>query len=182
MYTIMSTEHCLTAYNMEEKCWEVGNDFTEEEGFDLSTVKWCADAWKDEKEYFSSFLNAQIKDFEKRHHTKVESLSITGRAERWDGRVTTGRLIQVNQNPLEYLGDVNDVEVKVLEDDTIQLWGRHNDGTHQMNLYFLTARKLRELDSEKPEVYSESRYQYIHENFEPLKLTKSGRAYFNPTA
>lgn len=182
MFTIMSTEHCQRAYNMEEQCWEVGNDFTEEDGFDLSTVSWSEDAWNDEKEYFSSFLNAQIKEFEKRYNTKVESLSLAGRAGRWDGSVTTGRLIQVSQNPLECLGDVDDVEVVVLEDDTIQLVGRHHDGKHQMNLYFLTARKLRELKSDKTAIYSDSRYQYIHENFKPLKLTKAGREYFNPTA
>lgn len=181
MFTIMSTEQCQTAYNVEEQSWVIGDDFTEEEGFDMSTVRWSEDAWEDEKIYFKSFLDDQIKHFEKRCRTKVKSVALVGTVGLWDRTVLSGRLLDVQQNPLERMGEVDDIDVNVLADDTIQLVGHHHDGTHVMNLYLLTARQLKELESGKPYLYSGTTFKYMQENFKPLKLTASGREYFNPS-
>ena len=184
MYTIISTRDCYEAFNKKEDAWVIGNGFTEEEGFDLDTVAWSEQGWDDEKSYFMEFLNEQIKAYEKRYNTTVEKIALAGHVGLWNGSPVGGTAFDVENNPLERMGNVDDVEVSVLEDNTIELSGHHHDGSHRMNIYFLTGNKLNQLDREWNSSYFDfdySHFEFIYENFKPLTLTKAGRCYFNPT-
>jgi hypothetical protein len=181
MQTIMSTEQCQEAYNTESDSWVAGNAFTEEEGFDMSTVTYSESGWDDEKVYFMEYLEAQIKAYEKRFHTTVKKVAMAGRVGRWNGTFVGGKFIELSANPLEEMGKVDDIKVQVTEEELIQVSGYHHDGTNRMNLYFLTARMLRKMNSAGHYGYDEKSFRFIQENFKALKLTHAGRRYFNPT-
>lgn len=181
MQTIISTEQCQEAYHTESDSWVIGNAFTESEGFDMSTVTYSESGWDDEKVYFMEYLEAQVKAYEKRFHTTVKKVAMAGSIGRWNGTFVGGKFIELSANPLEEMGNVDGIEVQVNEEDLIQVSGHHHDGAHRMNLYFLTARMLRKMNSAGHYGHNEKSFEFIQENFKALKLTHAGRSYFNPT-
>lgn len=185
MHTIISTRECYEAFNNKENAWVIGNGFTEEEGFDMDSISWSETGWSDEKSYFMEYLDDQIKAYEKRYKTTVQKIALVGHVGRWNGSFVGGRMLETDDNPLEKMGDVDDVEVSVLENNMIQVSGHHHDATHRMNIYFLTENKLNQVDKDWNSSYFDfdySHFEFIYENFKPLALTKRGRSYFNPTA
>lgn len=174
MAIILSTETCYEAYNILEGAWVIGSDFTEEEGFDLNTVDWSWQAWEDEKDYFKSFLDEEIKKYEKRYNTTVEYIALAGRVGLWNGSPVGGRMIYRDENPLEYMGDVDSIEISIGEDRVITLLGHHHDGTHEMHIYFITENKVKQLINDDGQ-WDYRDFEKIYEEFSPLKLTKKNQ-------
>lgn len=183
MTTILSTGDCQEAYNKVKDVWHIGNDFKAEDGFDVSTIQWSQSAWEDEKRYFMDFLQSEIKQYEKRYKTNVECIALVGRVGLWNGNPVGGRMLSWDENPLECMGRVDEVDVRVEKDGSLFISGHHHDGSHAMQIYFLSENKLNKLDREWDACWFDfdaNHFEQIYNDFKPLKLTKSGRAFYNP--
>lgn len=170
MTIIISTENCQEAYNTKEECWYVGNEFTEEDGFDMDTVTASQSAWDDEKDYFMGLLNEVISAHEKRYGTDIVKIALAGRMGLWDGNPIGGRLIRYDENPLEKMGNVDTVEVSKEDDGTITILGRHHDGTHRMHLYLLSERMLNNINPDWDYGLTPEDFKTIYENRKPVKF------------
>ncbi|MDX5853611.1 hypothetical protein SIM22_05770 [Bacillus cereus group sp. BfR-BA-01363] len=183
MTTILSTVDCQEAYNKVEDAWLIGKDFKEEDGFDMNTIEWSEFAWNEMKQNFMDYLQTEIERYEKRYKTNVERIALVGHVGRWNGSFVGGRMLSCDENPLECMGNVDNIDVSVDEDGSLFISGHHHDGSHAMQIYFLSENKLNKLDREWDAGWFDfdaNHFEQVYNDFKPLKLTKSGRAFYNP--
>lgn len=173
MSIILSKEECMTAYNEAEKCWVIGNDFAEEDGFDESTIRWSEDGWKDELDYFHSYLMEQVALFEKQLHTRVEKIALLASDSSGNTELS---FLSASGNPLETYNESKKVEVEIQRDEVVRIHIGDRYHHQEVTLHFLTPKRLRLLAAVKVEEQAE----YIQSYFRPLKLTRRGKDYFNP--
>ena len=72
------------------------------------------------------------------------------------------------------MGNVDNIEVNIEDNKTITILGHHHDGTHQMNIYFLTENKLNKIGYELDDYRF---YEKIYNNYSPIKLPKKNNYY-----
>lgn len=173
MKTIISTENCQEAYNTVEQCWNVGNGFTEEDGFDMETVQWSQSAWDDEKMYFMEMMDNAILSHEKRYGTDIVRIALAGTVGLWNRSPIGGRLLPLDANPLEHMGSVDDISVVQDENGVVTIKGHHHDGTHRMQVYLLSENMLDKINPLWNSSYYELEpedFMKIHETRKPMKV------------
>lgn len=173
MQTIISTENCQEAYNTVEECWNLGNGFKEEDGFDMETVQWSESAWEDEKSYFLEMMEEAIRLHEKRYGTDIVRIALAGKIGLWNGTPIGGRLLRNDANPLECMGNVDNISVVKDEDGVVTIEGHHHDGTHRMHVYLLSENMLDKINPLWNSSYSELEaddFIKIYETRKPLKV------------
>lgn len=181
MKTIISTEHCHTGYSTTEECFVIGsyNDLYNSNEIE-GDILWDYEAWEVEKQYFKDYLNATISAYEKKYKTTVTHIAMVGNVETWRGNFVGGKIIDSNDNPLEHMGDVDDIEV-VVDNQVISIYGHHHDGCHCLELYLLTENKLQKYapGMVRWNDYDHNDLQRIKNNCSPIKhITKEQRAFF----
>lgn len=140
MKTMISSKKCYEGYDSEEKCFVFGdyNSLFEDVKIKRDSIQFSLDAWEDEKGYFKDYLDKVVADYEKENKAVVTDIGLIGSVGVWTGNHLGGTIIEGHENPLEHMGDVDDIEVVAHEDGQIQILGHHHDGTHRMNIYLLT--------------------------------------------
>lgn len=137
-----------------------------------SDISFSQSAWEDEKAYFGSFLADAISAYEKRYRTTVEMIALAGSVGLWNGSPIGGKFLNTDDNPLEHMGDVDDIDVYIADDHEVTLRGHHHDGTHRMCIYFLPTalyENLRDRDYEA--------FQWLYGNRKTLKAN-SAKGFF----
>lgn len=174
MKKIFSTENCYEGFSKTEDSWVIGNynELSSSDDIEQNSIQWSDVAYEDEKDYFMEMLRSLIEGYEKRYRTTVDYIALVGRVGLWNGSPIGGRILQVDDNPIEYMGEVDNIEVTVDEDGLITINGYHHDGCHQMNLYILTKNKLKKV---APDFLNYGDYDYhemerIYEQLNPLKF------------
>ncbi|QST02177.1 hypothetical protein IMZ31_22250 (plasmid) [Pontibacillus sp. ALD_SL1] len=185
MTIVLSSSWCMEGYDKAEDCYAIG-DYTslkEDPNIQTDSIEWSQTGWNDEKNYFASYLNNEIERYEKRYRTEVTHIALAGRVGVWNGPFYGGRIIDAETNPLECMGDVDDTEVDIDPDSKlVTLLGHHHDGTHRMNLYFLTEHKGKKYFSnfgEDPKDAAPEEFERLIKEAKPLKHSKEGEGYFN---
>lgn len=186
MKTIFDTTNCYEGQSISEECWVIDSyhNLSSNKDIQEDTIAWSDTAYQDEKDYFMEFLQSLIKSYEKRYRTTVERIALVGRVGLWNGSPVGGRIIDIDDNPIEYMGNVDNVDVTVDEEGVITIHGHHHDGTHSMNIYLLTENKLQKV---APDYLRFGDYDYrdmerIYENLKPLKMGKVGIEYYGSYA
>lgn len=173
MKTFISTDNCQEAFNIKEQSWILGDGFTEEAGFDMTTVQWSESAWEDEKNYFSELLTGAISAHEKRYGTDIVHIALAGRVGLWNRTPIGGLLLKADANPIDYMGQVDAISVVQEDNGVITINGHHHDGTHRMHVYLLSENMLNKINPEWDSAYSglvEADFETIYETRKPLKL------------
>lgn len=182
MKVIFDTNNCYEGYSEKLDCWVVGSYLylSSSTDIDESSIQWSEMTYEDEISYIQKLIEKSIRHYEKRYRTTVRYLGIVGRLGLWNGNPVGGRIIYRHQNPLQFMGDVDRIEVTLDEDGLITILGHHHDGTHEMNLYVLTDNKLKKI---APNFfrYGESNYkdmERIYEELYPLRIPKKDFVYY----
>lgn len=173
MKQIISTLDCYEAFHIEEQSWIIGDSFTKEAGFDMTTVQWSQSAWEDEKNYFSELLNGAISAHEKRYGTDIVHIALAGKVGLWNRTPIGGRLLKADANPIDYIGQVDAISVVQEDDGVITINGHHHDGTHRMRVYLLSENMLNKINPNWDNDYSglgADDFKTIYETRKPLKL------------
>lgn len=183
MKVLFDSENCYEAKVIEGDYYVIDDysSLTENEEIDQSTIEWSQLIYDEERNYFHQYLQEVIQAYEKRYKTFVYAIAIAGRVGLWNGSPIGGRFINSDQNPLNYMGDVDAIDVKVDEEDgEIYLYGHHHDGTHIMQIYLMTENKLRKIAPDYL-CYGESNYchfERIYEECKPLKFCNVAKEYY----
>lgn len=179
---IISTEHCYEGFHAEEDCYVIGSypELYADENVDHSTIEFSQMDWESEKKYFMSYLEEEMEKYEKRYKTVVTHIALIGTVGRWNGSPVGGKLIYCNENPLEHMGNVDDIEVTLNDDKTFTVLGYHHDGCHRMDIHFMTENKLNKV---APDYLTYGDYDYqdierIYEEYKPFKATAICANYF----
>lgn len=182
MKTIFDTKNCYEGLSKSEGEWVIGDsyDLSNNPDVETETIAWSAMTYEDEKNYFMEFLQNLIQNYEKQYRTTVECIGLVGRVGLWNGSPVGGRILNVDSNPIECMGQVDDVDVTVDEEGIITINGHHHDGSHRMNLYLLTKNKLRKVAPNYLHYgdYSYHEMENIYDNLKPLKAGKVGIQYY----
>ena len=139
--TIINTEWCCEGWNKKEEEYISGSICELLDNPDVSheSIRWDDSALEENKSYFMELLNEAISD------SGVERIGIVGRVGLWNATPIGGRIIECHQNPLDYMGNVDRVEVELDREGVVTICGYHHDGVHRMNLFLLDEEDLREL-------------------------------------
>lgn len=176
MKKIINSENYFMGFDNLEKCFVCGsyNELYENENIDNFTIEWDGDSWDSEKKYFNDCIEDLKTQYEKRYHTTVEKVVLCGKLGLWNGSPVGGKNVSKTSFILDNIGDVDDIEVNIEDNGTITIVGSHHDGTHRMNIYFLTENKLNKIG------YSSDDYRFyekIYNNYSPIKLPKKNNYY-----
>ena len=176
MKKIINSENYCEGYDEKEKCYIEGSyeELYNNENVDNSTIGWDYSTWEEEKQYFNDCIYSLKKQYEKRYNTTVEEVVLCGKLGLWHSSPVGGKNILSNNLILDNIGDVDDIEVNIEDDGTITILGYHHDGTHQMNIYFLTENKLNKIGYELDDYRF---YEKIHDICKPVKLPKKNNYY-----
>lgn len=136
------------------------------------------DLYDEELYIFKNFLNSIKTKFEKRYKTTIEEVILCGKVGLWNGSPIGGKVTS-----LENIFNVNcdSFDVNVEDDKSIQINFHHHDGTHCMNIYFLTRNSFRKLNllSEYDNyglAYLKNNYKFFEEIYNkltPIKFQKN---------
>lgn len=133
--------------------------------------------WEAEKEYFKEFLDNAIKAYERRYNTMVRHICLAGTVGRWNGNFTGGRHLDYNDNPIEYMGNVDDITVHVnVDTKVIEILGHHHDATHCMNIYIISDSLYEKWDN-KGNFDTPEFYEWLVKNRVPLRIPNKNRYY-----
>ena len=172
---IMSTEYCYEGYHSEEDSYVIGSysDLYSDDHIDYDTIEFSQMDWEAEKNHFFNYLQKEMERYEKRYKTSVTHFALVGTVGRWNGSPIGGKLIDYNENPIDHMGRVDEIEVVLNEDKTFTILGHHHDGTHRMDIYFMTENKLNKV---VPDFVDYGNYDYqdierIYEEYKPFKAT-----------
>lgn len=130
--------------------------------------------WEDEVQYFKECLDGVVQTYEKQYNTRVVHLALIGQVGRWNGNAFGGRFLERNDNPLEWMGSVDEVRAVIdKEAKTLTLEGVHHDGVHRMSIYLITESKLSKY---APHYQSTgevtlSELERIHNNTKPISYS-----------
>jgi hypothetical protein len=141
---LISTQNCYEGYDKKEECYcnDSYSNLYDNADIDNSTIEWSQDMWQDEKNYFFEMLQESINQYEKRYKTDIIGIALIGSVGLWNGNPSGGKIYDIKDIENILSMDVDDIEV-VSEDGTITIFGHHHDGSHCMNIYFITENKLR---------------------------------------
>lgn len=173
MEIVVSSTNCEEAFSPLEGYWVVGGNLAMEPDVDQETIRWSAEAWNDEKTYFMGKIQEAIEAHENRYGTDIVKISLAGKLGLWDGNPVGGNLFNYNENPLEKMGDVDEVSVERAEDGTITILGHHHDGTHRMHVYLLSEQMLDKINPDWNSCYGGldvDDFKKIYEKRKPLKI------------
>ena len=173
MQIVLSSANCQEAYSPSEGCWFVGGNLEMEPDVDQETIRWSEEAWNDEKVYFMEKIQTAIDAHEKRYGTDIVKIALAGKLGLWNGNPIGGRLFNSNENPLEKMGNVDEISVERAEDGTITILGHHHDGTHRMHVYLLSEKMLDKINPNWDNYYGgleADDFEKIYETRKPLKI------------
>lgn len=132
--------------------------------------------WEHVKQMFSEFLQAEIAHYERVHRTQVFHICLAGTVGRWNGKFVGGKHLNFDANPLDCMGNVDDITVQVDEQRVIDILGHHHDSTHSMNIYLISDSLYNRWDNkgyfDTPEFY-----EWLVENRRPVRLRKANNYY-----
>lgn len=173
---VMGTEFCYEATDYLEDGEPTINgsysDLSEIEGVEDTEIQFSESCWDSEKEYFEDFLNEVVRNYEKRYRTTITHFALAGTVGIWNGRPIGGRFIRVNENPLEKMGNVDDVEVYIEDDGEITILGHHHDGSHRMGIYLINEKLYDKLEDQDYQAF-----EWIFANRKPI-TEKQAKGYF----
>ena len=177
MKKIINSENYYEGYDEKEECY-IGGSYEElynNENVDNSTIGWVEYLWEEEKIYFNECIYSLKEQYEERYKTTVEKIVLCGKLGLWNGSPVGGKNISETSFILDNMGNVDNIEVNIEDDGTITILGYHHDGTHQMNIYFLTENKLNKIGYELDDYRF---YEKIYNDYSPIKLPKKN-IYYN---
>lgn len=132
--------------------------------------------WEAEKSYFMDYLQKEIESYERRYNTSVRYICLAGRVGRWNGTFVGGRQLNYDNNPLECMGNVDDITVSIDDNRFIDIRGHHHDGTHVMNIYLISDGLYEKWDA-KGYMDTPEFYEWLVDNRKPLRLKKKNDYY-----
>lgn len=186
MKIIFDTNNYYEGFNVKEDSWILGSysELSSDSDVDTESIRWSNFAYDEEKMYFMEFLEILIKNYEKRYRTSVDYLGLVGRVGLWNGNPVGGRIIKSTNNPIEFMGNVDIIDVVLDDNGLITIRGYHHDGIHLMNLYLLTENKLKKVapDFLRYGEYGHLEMEKIHKELRPLKAGKTGVGYYGSYA
>lgn len=177
MRKIINSKNYYQGYDEKENCYICGTygDLYDNDNIDNNSIEWDYSSWEEEKQYFNDCIYSLKEQYEKRYHTIVEEVVLCGKVGLWNGSPVGGKNVSETSFILDNIGDVDDIEVVIEDNGTITILGYHHDGTHKMNIYFLTENKLNKIGYELDDYRF---YEKIYNNYSPIKLPKKNN-YFN---
>lgn len=140
---IFNTEWYYEGWNKKEEEYISGSisELLDNPDVPDKSIQWDDSAFKEDKSHFMELLNKAMDD----STLDVERIGIVGRVGLWNANPVGGRIIECHQNPLDYMGNVDRVEVELDREGVVTICGHHHDGVHRMNLFLLDEEDLREL-------------------------------------
>lgn len=173
---LLSSRQCYEAYDDNSNEYDIGS-YSELYNKGFREIYFSDTLWYDEKDYFHDYIRSEIASFEKRYRTTVTAIALVGVVGVWNGPFIGGKITSSESNPLDSMGDVDDVEVVKEDDGSIAILGHHHDGTHHMYLYFLTD-SFMEKHSFTRRYYAVETLKLIRDKRKCLKLTKNGQSFY----
>ncbi|AJD93266.1 hypothetical protein JMA_39480 (plasmid) [Jeotgalibacillus malaysiensis] len=173
MEILVSSANCEEAFSPSEGHWVMGGNLAMEPDVDPETIRFSEEAWNDEKMYFMEKIQEAIQAHEKRYKTNIVKISLTGKLGLWNGNPVAGNLFNPNENPLEKMGNVDEISVERAEDGTITILGHHHDGTHRMHVYLLSEKRLDAINPNWNSSYGgldADDFEKIYASGSPLKM------------
>lgn len=173
METLLSSSSCQEGFVPSEGCLAVGINLETEPEVDKDTIRFSEDCWNDEKLHFMEKINEAIERHEKRYGTDIVHIALVGKIGLWNGSPIGGVVFGISENPLEKMGNVDEVEVVRSENGTITILGHHHDGTHRMHVYLLSEKMLDKINPYWNSSYfdwSPEDMIRIYETKQPLKI------------
>lgn len=176
MRKIINSENYYQGYDKKEKCYIDGSyeDLYENNNVDNNSIEWGYSIWEEEKQYFNDCIYSLKKQYEKRYNTTVKEVVLCGKLGLWHSSPIGGKNVSETSFILDNMGNVDNIEVNIEDNKTITILGHHHDGTHQMNIYFLTENKLNKIGYELDDYRF---YEKIYNNYSPIKLPKKNNYY-----
>lgn len=173
---VMGTEFCYEAtdYLQDGEPTISGSfsDLSDTEGVKESEISYSESYWECEKEYFAEFLQEVVRSYEKRYRTKITHFALAGKVGIWNGSPIGGCFLKVNENPLEKMGNVDDIEVYVDDNGEMTILGHHHDGSHRMGIYLINEKLYDQLEEQDYKAF-----EWIYDNRKPIKEIQA-KGYF----
>lgn len=139
-------------------------NLVDREGVKNEEIEFSQSYWEDEKEYFASFLSEVVKNYEKRYRTTITHYALAGTLGLWNGNPVGGSFLKLNENPLEKMGNVDEVEVFIDDNGEVTILGHHHDGTHRMGIYLINEKLYDKLQDQDYKAF-----EWIYDNRKPIK-------------
>lgn len=167
---VLSSDNCYEGYDKVEECWVLGDysSLEELENVNSDTIIYSESGWSDEKEYFTSFLEKCKEAYKKKFNKPVAQMVLAGKLGLWNGSPIGGKLIDLNNSPLEAMGNCDTVELEVDSNGEVTVLGHHHDGTHRMKIYLFSHNLYRGMVKEFGE--GSELFEHIHENMDEHML------------
>ena len=180
--SLLNSLECYEGYDVEDECWIGGTyEYLEEnDNIDNDTIDYSQSYWEDVASYFYYFVKAEKDKYEKKYNTEVIALSLCGEIGLWHSSPIGGMVVDFD-NIFDM--DIDEVEVFVTKDDIIEIHGHHHDGTHKLNLFFLTESNMRKAGVWKRydllgfRDFRGEEFKKIYSSLAPLKLTSDNEFY-----
>src|SRR5699024_10513198 len=121
--TLINSDNFFMGMNVENDELVLGGiELYNDPNIDLKTIEFDTCSWVDEKSYFfNGFLNDVIGQYESRYKTTITNIALIGSVGVWTGNHTGGIIFDVNTNPIDMMGEVDDIEIVAYEDGSIEL-------------------------------------------------------------
>jgi len=143
---------------------------------DYQDTQFHEDAWVASKQYFGEFVQSLVSAHEKRYNSSTSYIALAGTVSLWKGGLTGGRVLNFDQNPLDCMGEVDEIDVIVEDDGTLTIRGYHHDGVHHMHLYIITDSAIEKL--ERKDLWdTPDGYAHIVATRKPVKLPRMNKFY-----
>lgn len=177
MRKIINSENYYQGYDKKEECYIGGSyeDLYDNDNIDNNSIEWDYSTWEEEKKYFDNCIYSLKEQYEKRYNTTVEKIVLCGKVGLWHSSPVGGKNVTETRSILDNIGEVDNIEVIIEDNGTITILGYHHDGTHKMNIYFLTENKLNKIGYDLNDYRA---YEKIYNTYTPIKLSKKNK-FFN---
>lgn len=145
---ILTSRNCYEGLDTLEDVWIIDSygNLASNQDIDPDSIRYCSDAWDDEKAYFISFINNEIKLKERETGSTVVDVVMAGTVGLWNGTTIGGKTIYVGSLHKIFSFDVDEIDIAVDKSSREIIWlGYHHDGTHAMKLYLITEDELESL-------------------------------------
>lgn len=171
---LFNTEECFEGFNEKEDCYYTGSysDLIKNDNIVEDTIEWSDMAYSDMKDHFMDYINSEIDSYEKRYKCNVTHIALIGTLGLWRGITIGGKIIRYNDNPLEHMGSMDKIGVKVDDNGNIYLLGSHHDDSHCMELFLMSENKMKKFVPYYDE-YNDVEIEDLEEIYENSKQLNS---------
>lgn len=180
--SLLKSSDCYEGYNESNDSWITGTYqyLLAHDEIDEDTIEFSQLYWEDISSHFYYFLESEKNKYEKRYNTEIIALVLCGEIGLWHSSPIGGMIVDFDSI---FNIDVDDIEVFINKDDTLEIHAYHHDGTHKLNLFFLTESSMKKAGVWKRynslgfKDFRGEEFKKIYDSLTPLKLTKDNKFY-----